>query len=39
MSFNTSVISGRPKRFCHADFKKFISPFRMSIINSLSEAM
>lgn len=37
--FNTSVTKGRPSRFCQADLRKLISPLRMSIISSLSDAM
>lgn len=36
---SANVTKGRPSKFCHADFRKLISPFNMSIISSLSEAM
>lgn len=38
-ALTTSVTSGRPNKFCQADFKKLISPFRMSMVSSLSLAM
>lgn len=38
-ALTTSVTSGRPNKFCQADFKKLISLFKMSMVSSLSDAM